>query len=363
MRLQSSWVKRKLTSPKDRHAFFGRRLLVAASLLILAPSAVHAIPVNEYHAQIQRAVTAIDSLAQSDESEDASAYKARTDETLSGLRTLLPREQLVEWNGASFNVDNSWLHQELDKYGTAPDADRADLLKRIAERLKAIEERIAEIEKPGSANIRNKAEESRKLTEILRRPEYVRQVKQQSAFSRLIERFLKWLQSLMPKPKPFSPGNAGLVSQIAQVFVIILALTVLAFVLKLFLPRLLKSRGSKKKAKPQARIVLGEKLEPDQSALDLLSEAELLARRGELRTAIRKAYIALLVELGDRKIISLAQYKTNRDYLRAVREVEPLYGNVKQLTDSFERHWYGLTQATESDWTAFRSAYEHALRR
>src|SRR6185436_20617728 len=107
---------------------------------------------------------------------------------------------------------------------------------------------------------------------------------------------------------------------------------------------------------------LGETLEPDESAVDILAEAEALARRGELRAAIRKAYIALLVELGDRKILSLAQHKTNRDYLRAVREVEPLHSNVKQLTDSFERHWYGLIQATETDWLAFRSAYKQALR-
>jgi hypothetical protein len=36
---------------------------------------------------------------------------------------------------------------------------------------------------------------------------------------------------------------------------------------------------------------------------------------------------------------------------------------VKQLTDSFERHWYGFAHATENDWMAFRSAYELALRR
>jgi uncharacterized protein DUF4129 len=363
MRLQSSLVKRKLTLQKDGHAFFARRFLLAAGLLILAPFVANAIPVNEYRAQIQRAITALDSLAQSDETEDASAYKTRAAETISGVRTLLPPTQSVEWNGASFSVDNSWLHQDLDKYGAVSDGDRGELLRRITERLKAIEERIAEVEKPGSASPRTKAEESRKLAEILQRPEYARKIKQESALSRLIERFLKWIQSLIPKPKPFSPGNAGLISQIAQVFVIVLALAVLAFVLKLFLPRLLRSRRSKKKAKPRARIVLGEKLEPDQSAIDLWSEAEVLARRGELRAAIRKAYIALLVELGDRKIISLAQHKTNRDYLRAVREVEPLYGNVKQLTESFERHWYGLAQATETDWTAFRSAYEQALRR
>jgi hypothetical protein len=158
-----------------------------------------------------------------------------------------------------------------------------------------------------------------------------------------------------------NPGGIGILSRIVQWLVIVLTLGVLAFVLRMFLPRMFRNRGTKKKRKEKARIVLGETLEPDQTALDLLSEAEALARRGELRAAIRRAYIALLVELGDRKIISLAQYKTNRDYLRAMREVEPLYRNVKQLTDSFERHWYGLTQADEADWLAFRAGYNQAL--
>jgi hypothetical protein len=36
---------------------------------------------------------------------------------------------------------------------------------------------------------------------------------------------------------------------------------------------------------------------------------------------------------------------------------------VKQLTDSFERHWYGVAKATETDWMVFRSGYEKALLR
>ena len=127
------------------------------------------------------------------------------------------------------------------------------------------------------------------------------------------------------------------------------------------LPRLLHNRRTKRKVTEGARIVLGERLEPDQSATDLLSEAEALARAGDLRAAIRKTYIALLLELGERKIITLEQHKTNHDYLRAVRRIERLYPNVKQLTDSFELHWYGLARATETDWQAFRSGYKQAL--
>jgi hypothetical protein len=348
------------------HAFLSRRravrFLFAGTVLLLLAQAVSAIPVSDYHKRIRQAVTALDSLAQSDETESVAAYDTRDVQTVAGVRALLPQTESVDWNGTSFSVDNSWLHQELDKFSAGRSAGRYDLLRGTTERLKAIDERITEIEKPASGTMGNKTEERRKLAEILQRPEYARKIKRENALSRLMDRFLKWLRDLLPKPQPISSGSAGVISKTAQIFVIALALGVLAFVLKLFLPRMLRSRRPKKKGKARARIVLGERLEPDQSALDLLSEAEALARRGELRAAIRKAYIALLVELGERKIISLAQYKTNRDYLRAVREVEPLYGNVKQLTDSFERHWYGLAQATETDWLAFRSTYKQALR-
>jgi hypothetical protein len=128
-----------------------------------------------------------------------------------------------------------------------------------------------------------------------------------------------------------------------------------------FGPRFLQGRR-KKKSKRAARIVLGERLEPDQTASDLLAQADALARGGDLRGAIRKAYIALLCELGDRKLISLAQHKTNRDYLYAVRDKISLYTSLRKLTSDFELHWYGLVPAVESDWTNFRNDYHRVLR-
>jgi len=338
-------------------------MVFAGSLVLITTAVAMAIPAGEYHKHIQQALTALDTVAISDENESETAYGLRDAETVRGVRSLLPQTETVESNGTSFHVDNSWLHHDLDKYAAEPSKTRYDLLKRVMERLRALDERLTELEQPATGVAENKAEQSRKLAEILQRPEYAHQVKpQENAVTRLIKRLLEWINSWLPKPKPISPGSAGFISRIAQWFVIILGLGVIAFVLKLFLPRLFRGGRPKRKSKAKARVVLGEQLEPDQSAFDLLSEAEALARRGELRAAIRRAYIALLVELGDRKILSLAQYKTNRDYLRAMRDIEPLYGNVKQLTDSFERHWYGLAQATETDWLRFRSAYEQALR-
>lgn len=337
------------------------RLVLAMGLVLSSAAAVLAIPVSEYHQHIRQALTALDAVSRSKETESEAEYGQRDAEAVRNVRSLLPSSETVEWNGATINVDNAWLHHDLSDYANEPSKTRYDLLKRIVERLKAIEERLTNLEKPLGVAA-NKSEESRKLAEILQRPEYARKVKAENPLASMVERLIKWIASWFPKPKPVSPGSASLISAIARWVVIIMSLAVLAFVLKLGLQRVFRGGLPKRKSKAKARIVLGEQLEPDQSALDLLTEAEALARRGELRAAIRRAYIALLVELGDRKIISLAQYKTNRDYLRAVREIEPLYGNVKQLTDSFERHWYGLAQANENDWLAFRSAYEQALR-
>ena len=336
-----------------------RRIALAAFVLLMIVVPAHAVSFDEYRDQVQRAVTALDSLAQTDEDESTFDYAQRSAVTVQGVRDVLPRSQTVEWDGMTFTVDNAWLHEELDKLSNIQQAEHERVIERVKERLQAIAERLNTARSPAGGN--DKAEASRRLSEILQRPEYAHKAKGQSFLSRLLERLLKWLRSLFPDPKPFTPGNPGIFSQIAQFLVILMALAVIAYVVKLLLPVLRRARDSKKKEKKTARIVLGETLRPDQSANDLLAEAEALARRGDLRAAIRKAYIALLVEMGDRKIISLAQHKTNHDYLRAVRDNQPLYGNVKQLTDSFERHWYGFASATETDWDAFRSGYRRAL--
>ncbi len=110
--------------------------------------------------------------------------------------------------------------------------------------------------------------------------------------------------------------------------------------------------------------MLGERLEADQTAADLLDEAERLARAGELRGAIRKAYVALLCELGDRGVVRLAQHKTNRDYLDAVRRAARprLYTEMLPLTSDFELHWYGLRAASDADWESFKTRCRKALK-
>jgi hypothetical protein len=328
-------------------------------LLVFAATA-QGTPLNEYRKHLEQALTALDTLSQFEEGESEADRALRTTETIAAVRTTIPETENVEWDGTLIRVNNSWLHRELEIFEKAEPATRSNILKPITERLQALSQRLAEIERAKSISA-TKAEARQKLTEILQRPEYSKTRPDTSALSRLVDRLLKWLQNLFPKPKPLAPGRANLLTLIAQIVVVLLAIGVIAYAVRIFAPRFFTGGRGKRKHKRGPRIVLGEKLEPDQSAVDLLAEAEALAQRGELRAAIRKAYIALLVEMGERKIISLAQHKTNRDYLGAIRDRESLYTYVKQLTESFERHWYGFASATDADWHAFRDRYKQAL--
>jgi hypothetical protein len=177
----------------------------------------------------------------------------------------------------------------------------------------------------------------------------------------VLERIVRWIAKLFPNIKPMKPGGSLWIARIAQILVVGVCLAAVAFLVWRYGPRFMQGRRKKKK-KREARIILGERLEPDQTSADLLAQADALARNGDLRSAIRKAYIALLCELGDRKLISIAQYKTNRDYLYSVRDKGSLYSSMRKLTASFELHWYGLVPAGENDWTDFRNDYQKTLR-
>lgn len=298
-----------------------------------------------------------------------SAYGGRNSASAPGLidtnvpiiRRELPVNERVQLGNQPVAVNNSWLHELLTDIEHSNDSSRRRaLVTLLAARLQALHDRLEEVQKASAANTDKDADKGR-LAEILRRPEYIPAPPQSSALERLLQRFWDWLESLMPKHKPLAPGTSSAVSTVAQILVVGLCLAVIAFLIWRFGPRFMQGRRKKKKTR-EPRIVLGELLDPDQTAADLLAQADALARAGDLRAAIRKAYIALLCELGDRKLISLAQSKTNRDYLYAVRDKVSLYSSMRKLTNSFELHWYGLVPAGENEWNEFRSDYQRTLR-
>lgn len=349
-----------------------------ASLLLWSLAFAHvsgltaaAAPLADYRARVRQAIKVVDAMvysadeeAEGEEADEAAPYFAAS---IAEVRRLLPPNEQVEGAGTTTVVNNAWLHSLLDDYqkkaGGISAAERAASLSLIADRLNALEARLAETEAASQAapTARDKDAEKGKLATILRGKEYNREAAEGGALQRLLEQIADAISSLFPNVKPLRPAGAGRPSLVLQVVVFALALAVIFYIVWKFWVR--RRDRIKPVAPKAARVVLGERIEADQTASDLLTEAELLAREGDLRGAIRKAYVALLCELGDRKIIRLAQHKTNRDYLRdARRDATPqLYEEMRPLTNNFERHWYGLEEADQSDWADFRTRCRQAL--
>ena len=336
--------------------------LILAAVLLLVPAVANAGPISDadYQRNLQKAVAALENLHQIDEAETPYYYQNEFNDTLTAVREALPEQQQVQSSDEVCSVDNAWVHAALKDIESAKPEDRPDKLAQLADRLKAIEQRVA-YERRAATGADNKANSKEKLEGILARPEYTTQAKGPNALSRLIQDFIRWIQQFLPEPVRIQPGRSRGVAVVAQIAVLIVALLIILYVVRILSRRFRRTRKKRAPKKRGARIVLGEQLKPEDTATDLLSEAEVLARRGELRAAIRKAYIALLVELGDRKVITLEQHKTNRDYLNAVRSLPLLHPTMRALTESFELHWYGFAEATENDWNNFRLRYKQAL--
>jgi|ERR1700686_1714387 len=319
----------------------------------------------DYSHRVSEAIALIEQLQATYDDEDPSQREHLAITNIARIREDLPARETVKLNTQAVVVDNTWVHEALQDYEktNSSESQRVAALERIDERLRALKERLEETQGGTPARASDKDGDKGRLAEILRRPEYNQPATAEgSALERLWERFLRWFFSLFRTSKPITPGGSPFVSGLAQIIVVAVCLGAIAFLVWKFAPRYLSNRRGQKKQKRAARIVLGERLEPDQTAADLLAQAESLARSGDLRGAIRKAYIALLCELGDRKIVSLAQHRTNRDYLNSVRERAHLYSSMRRLTNSFELHWYGFQPPGENDWKEFRNRYHEALK-
>ena len=335
-------------------------VVVIMVALFVLPATVSAISLTDYQRKLQQAITALDTLLQVDEHETEADFQKRLLQTIDDVRVTLPEHFTVEENGDVYEVDNSSLHKTLEDIKSLPAEEQVKKISEVEEMLQALEVRIGQrIFVTSTGETKDQAKS--RLESILARPEYATGPRGSNALIRLIQDFIRWLMSFFPKPRGVAPGRLDWVIFIVEVVVIGLAAAVLVYVGIALLRRFGRTRRPKARKKKEARIVLGERLEPEATSTDLLSQAEALVRHGDIRGAIRKTYIALLVELGDRKLISLAQHKTNRDYLNSVRSLPPLHSTMRGLTDIFERHWYGLEPATSDDWQDFRAGYLAAL--
>jgi hypothetical protein len=324
---------------------------------------------KQYHQDIKSVGEDLSAMYSNSEKDRNKQDQAGLEETFyANISARLPAREKIQWQGAETEVDNRWLHTRLEDLKKLPPAskERDPIVMELRERLSAIEAKLQDLEDLTAAATRNKDEEKQKLAQILDRPEYqAPEKKEKGALERWWESFTNWLSGLFPKPEPMQPvqsgSSSGVPPELIQILVIGIALAIIGFVIWRFAPTFRNRRKLKKDGKDNGeRVILGERLAANESSSSLFAQAESMARDGNFRGAIRKGYIALLCDLGDRKIVRLAQHKTNRDYLRDVSKDQDLHRGVGELTSIFEDHWYGLSSASEEDWGTFRESYRYS---
>lgn len=344
------------------------RAFAPAIVFLFSTTFCFAAGLAEYREKIQTARDNLEFLLTHDEESETEAdMREEEREYLAQIRKDFPETATVEFGSEKFEVNNGWLLEKLKLIeAEKPNSDKQQaVINEIIERLGAVEKKLGELEAQVAGN-RSKDEDKQKLNEILNRSEYQKPEEPKENFLQKAWReFTEWLESIFPKPVPsrVEPGGLPALSLGLQILIYGALFALIGFLLYRFAPflldrfRHLEVRGKKE------RVILGEKLAADETSENLFAEAEKLAREGNLRAAIRKGYIALLCELSDRKIIGLSKHKTNRDYLRDVRKRPEIHQNMSAMTSSFERVWYGFSEAEAGDWETFREKYQEAVGR
>jgi hypothetical protein len=281
------------------------------------------------------------------------------------VKRTIPETERVELPSGYVDTANGWLEAEFEKLSKDSSTDsQIAILSGISARLYSIDNGVQQVE-AATAAVRSKDEDKQKLNEILSRREYQKpEDKGQSLFQRWVNWFLEWLRNLFPKPDIPAVNEPSLqpLAIVIQVVIYALIIGLVGFLIYKFAPALMQRFGQKEKKDSSSRVILGEHIDASRSASDLFAEAERLASQGDLRSAIRRGYMALLCDLADRKVIGLARNKTNRDYLRDVGKRASLFLRMKSATRLFECYWYGFQQPREQDWDEFREQYHSAVK-
>lgn len=175
----------------------------------------------------------------------------------------------------------------------------------------------------------------------------------------LWERFQRWLRDWWPHPtgdirEPGAPGKINMRMMLILTGVILVLLGIIFWQIK----RRRKQPVVQATAIAAIPDLTAEDVDPDMLAEDgWQALARDLLERGELRLALRALYLAALSFLADREMISIARFKSNRDYLnelkRRAHERASLQNVFQENVALFERSWYGEHEVTREIFNLF----------
>jgi hypothetical protein len=184
-----------------------------------------------------------------------------------------------------------------------------------------------------------------------------------------ISKFGEWLEKLLPRRTPTIPRKSTDTDWMPKVqrliFVLLAGITCML--------ALLLWRAWKRRQKQDLEIAT-EEVTPTPDITDenvdagelpedgWLALAKELMEKGQLRLSLRALYLATLACLAQNELLTIAKFKSDRDYERELqRRAHVLPSLLAIFTENmlvFERTWYGMHEVTQNVIEHFTANYQ-----
>ncbi len=176
----------------------------------------------------------------------------------------------------------------------------------------------------------------------------------------------KWFRKSFPSLSPKSPADE-LTPRDPLVLMLLLIIAIVVITV-FFIWRRRKRKRAEEPVEAQAIILPVPDLSDENTIADQLPEegwqnlaADLMAR-GELRLALRALFMATLAYLARSEWITIARFKSNRDYMHEIKrrmyERTVLQNAFSENISTLERVWYGLHPVTQEMLFKFRENHD-----
>jgi hypothetical protein len=188
--------------------------------------------------------------------------------------------------------------------------------------------------------------------------------------ARWTKKLFDWLEKLLPKAEGGrEPSGRGWMSSVRGLLLVLSGLLVCALAALLW--RTWRRRRKREGGVVSEAISFTPDLTNDQLGADELSTdrwlalAQELMEKGEFRLVLRALYLASLAHLAEHEMITIAKYKSNRDYelelQRRAHDQLDLQAVFSHNVAMFDRTWYGMYEVTQEEMKHFTANQERIM--
>jgi hypothetical protein len=246
--------------------------------------------------------------------------------------------------GAGFQTRWSWLREVLSGAHDATESDREKQLQQAAARLNEDVVLASDVASQGTDSF---SRARRQADEVLSRPEF-RTVTEESYLLRQMVKFWQWVAELLGGVSRFGRRSPWLVPLVEWSLITLACAGSLTWAFRTMQRQRLAVR--------MESSAVAEIWQKESDNWAELARAE--AGRKDWRAAVHCIYWATIVMMEGKKLWRQNRARTPREYLMLLEPGSGMQQALRRLTQLFERIWYGLRPAAESDYDSAVALFE-----